>query len=60
MSINALTNAAMARRFDFEPANTVPIIIKDIGDAAASISKLSEAGGEVDDAGWALKRRRLS
>src|SRR5229473_7188678 len=39
MSINALTNAALSRRHDFEPANTVPRSLKDIARAAGSTPK---------------------
>jgi hypothetical protein len=36
MSINALTNAALARRTDFEPANAVPLSLTDIANAAGA------------------------
>jgi hypothetical protein len=36
MSINALTNAAMARRMDFEPTNAVPSSLAEIGNAAGN------------------------
>src|SRR5216684_6500739 len=39
MSINALTNAAMARRPDFEPTNAVPASLTEIGNAAGNIPK---------------------
>jgi hypothetical protein len=39
MSINALTNAAMARRMDFEPTNAVPASFTEIGNAAGNIPK---------------------
>lgn len=48
MSINALTNAALARRTDFEPADTVPSSLKDIALAAGVTPKPTEpvaAGG---------------
>jgi len=35
VSINALSNAALARRTDFEPANTVPATLSEIAAAAA-------------------------
>jgi len=39
MSISALTNAAIARRQDFEPANRPPETITEIGNAAANVPK---------------------
>jgi hypothetical protein len=39
MSINALTNAALGRRHDFEPANAVPRSLKDIAHAAGATPK---------------------
>ena len=36
MSINALTNAAVARRPDFQPADTVPATLTEIANAAVS------------------------
>ena len=39
MSINALTNAAMARRADFEPATGAPRTLKDIAAAAGGAPK---------------------
>jgi hypothetical protein len=37
MSINALTNAAVARRPDFQPVDAVPTTLAEIADAAASV-----------------------
>ena len=37
MSINALTNAAVARRPDFQPADAVPATLAEIASAAASV-----------------------
>lgn len=39
MSINSLTNAAIARRMDFEPANATPATLIDVGNAAANVPK---------------------
>ncbi|MBI3637856.1 MAG: hypothetical protein HY216_16810 [Candidatus Rokubacteria bacterium] len=44
MSINALTNAALARRHDFEPANAVPRSLRDIAHAAGAPPR-TVAGG---------------
>lgn len=37
MSINALTNAAVARRPDFQPAGTVPTTLAELANAAAAM-----------------------
>src|ERR1700687_1983183 len=37
MSINALTNAAVARRPDFQPAETVPATLAEIANAAVAV-----------------------
>jgi hypothetical protein len=48
MSINALTNAALSRRHDFEPGNTVPRSLKDIAHAAGATPK--RVGARQDSA----------
>jgi hypothetical protein len=50
MSINALTNAALARRHDFEPANTVPSNLRDIARAAGVPPKPVAGGARATDA----------
>lgn len=45
MSINALTNAAMARRPDFEPVNKVPQNLGDIATAAGAPPKAVTSAG---------------
>jgi hypothetical protein len=45
MSINALSNAAVARRADFEPAGRVPMSIGEIGLAAATAPTPVDAAG---------------
>ena len=54
MSINALTNAALARRPDFEPAGGVPQGLAEIATAAASTPETIPAGSAGGGAGAPL------
>src|SRR5215467_3265859 len=45
MSLNSLSNAALARRSDFEPAEAVPRTLSEIAAAAASTPQPVAAGG---------------
>jgi hypothetical protein len=58
MSINGLTNAALARRPDFEPANAVPSSLAEIAHAAAASPKpagAAEGVGPRNEANTALQ-----
>src|SRR4051794_21245519 len=47
MSVNAMSNAALSRRKDFEPANTVPSGLRQVAHAASTPPKPVRKTGEV-------------
>jgi hypothetical protein len=60
MSINALSNAALARRTDFEPLNTVPANLTEIAAAAGGTPPKAVGGDRSAGAGAASGSRATS
>jgi hypothetical protein len=55
MSINALTNAALARRDDFEPASGAPQTLAEIARSSDAPPRPAGGGGTADGANTALQ-----
>ncbi len=47
MSINSMTNAAIARRSDFAPSGRVPVTLSEIATAASGMPAATPAGGAL-------------